>query len=66
MSKATMFATWTFLNLLSVNAIQVYYSWSLTSSMFLLSWQLRILGGDWHNPVSQKKDATSPLREEEN
>ena len=66
MNKATMFATWSFLTLLSVSIIQVYYRWSLTSSVFLLSWQLRILGGDWHSAVPQKKAAASPLKEEEN
>jgi hypothetical protein len=66
MNKVTMFATWPFLILLSVNIIQVYYRWNITSSVFLLSWQLRILGGDWHNAVPQKRAATSPLKEEEN
>jgi len=31
-----------------------------------LSWQLRILGGDWQAGVPHKKAAMSQLKEEEN
>ena len=61
---ATMFATWPFLTLFTINIIHAFYRWSLTSSVFLLSWQLRILGGDWHIAALQKKVSTSSLKEE--